>query len=346
MIGMKNMLEVLFLESHNLREEYIISGLRGCNCHLTLYSGTENKEELEQILKDKIYHFVFSIEFSPLAAHACEECGTKYVSWVYDHSAFLGKLECISSYNNYIFLHDYSLYLEFINRGFQTIYCFPLAEIDSIELYMQYINFMFSVIFKEKELEIFDTILQLERLRKKDKGPSWIIRAANLTQNREDITDDSVNTMYRLMKEEKELFILMHRQLTDYLNNLLKQKYANIGKEIFVWNKRGFSRELGATFWQFNCLVNIYNIFVEEMQATPDKKIPIFPSYESLDEMCNDYFKTIFWLRRMEYDIEESEGTMMSETAIKYILNIEMIYDKEKVRRKLREKGRLYSDEQ
>lgn len=131
------MIEVLFLEWDSFGQEYIIAEMKRCNCNITIYPWNTREEnmrenahlrnELERFLKEKTYHFVFSLNFYPVAANACNNCGTKYVSWVYDSPFLLLYSKYLSCATNYVFLFDYSLYKELCDKGIKTAYYLPMA---------------------------------------------------------------------------------------------------------------------------------------------------------------------------------------------------------------------------
>ncbi|NLL75898.1 MAG: glycosyltransferase [Clostridiales bacterium] len=131
------MMEVLFLEWDGFGQEYVIKELNKCGCKITTYAWNikeENMREneklrcsLEDLLREKTYHFVFSLNFFPVAALACYNCGTKYVAWVYDSPFLLLYSKYLSCSTNYVFLFDYSLYKGFCEHGIKTVYYLPMA---------------------------------------------------------------------------------------------------------------------------------------------------------------------------------------------------------------------------
>lgn len=70
--------------------------------------------------------FCFSYNYYPLLAEACHRHDIKYLSLVYD-SPFVKLYSFTIAYpTNYVFLFDYSLYLELKNGGINTVYYTPL----------------------------------------------------------------------------------------------------------------------------------------------------------------------------------------------------------------------------
>lgn len=137
------MREVLFLDWNSFGREYIINALEKAGYNVTLYIWNFKKEnmrenentrkKLEEMLFKNIYSFVFSVNFFPVAAHACNKCDTKYVSWVYDSPFLLLYSKYLYCTTNYVFLFDYSQYKELYEKGIRTVYYLPLAA--SVEDY-------------------------------------------------------------------------------------------------------------------------------------------------------------------------------------------------------------------
>lgn len=348
------MLEVLFLESDNLRKEYIINSLKTCDCNIMLCSLEDEKKTLENILKEKTYHFVFSIDYISSVAVVCDKSGTKYVSWVYDHAALLQDLGNIGVYTNYVFINEYSLYEKFVNDGLKTIYFLPVTLPDDNRMYEQYICFMYTILFKSGELEIFDAIQCLEETRRRNGNRYWVSMMNECFKEYGDIKKSYIDEIYHLLASEKKPFFSLKDQLTFYIDGLLRRKDKDISWEVFTWYKRNFTSELLGIFWEFYCLAIFVNISIEELHRDTKRNQSSLLQYESMNEMCRVFLQTVFYLRRIEYDIvlgEEREiftyidEMGLSEIALKHIVDKSQIFDKEKVREKLQKIRRKYRNE-
>ena len=99
-----------------------------------LTDAIENPEEdmaytqkLSQLLMEKRYDFLFSINFFPVLAEACHETDTLYVSWNCDSPLLAMYHDSIFYSTNVVFTFDYSNYSEFRQMGVTNIYHLPLA---------------------------------------------------------------------------------------------------------------------------------------------------------------------------------------------------------------------------
>lgn len=110
---------------------------------------------------------VFSIDYLPLLASACEICKLPYLAWIYDcpHHALLSKTTLYP--NNFMFCFDRSYAMQLIKQGCARVWHFPLAvDVDMFEEsiqagmeassdYMADISFVGSLyIEKEKWLDV------------------------------------------------------------------------------------------------------------------------------------------------------------------------------------------------
>ena len=87
-------MNILILEWDSFAHEYVMEEFMKAGCGVDKCSwpyGIENMrdneklfQKLSKILKEKEYAFVFSFDFFPVAAKACNQCGIKYASWIYD----------------------------------------------------------------------------------------------------------------------------------------------------------------------------------------------------------------------------------------------------------------------
>ncbi|WMC93879.1 DUF3880 domain-containing protein [Kineothrix sp. MB12-C1] len=348
------MLEVLFLKGDFPEERQVLNQLKLSDCNIVIYSWDGDEEKLGRTLREKTYHFVFTVNYISLVAGVCKKISTKYVSWVYNAFLLLDDLRNIGEYTNYIFLNDNALYKDFVARGCKRIFFLPLGEVEDIRNYGYYIQFMFSVLFKEGELDVFDAMQRLEAVRKRNDNRCWIQEINSCFKDYRNIKSTTTDEIYYLMKEEKEATFFLKGKLIDYINRLLKDKDINILLEIIMWYNRNYSGELHASCWEFTCLLIFLNISIEEMSKNNGVGISSILQYDSLEEICHTYLQTVFYLRRIEYDIDLGEEKeilcyiaqeRLSETALEYIIKEARIFDKSKVNKRLQELRRQYGNE-
>ena len=100
------------------------------------YTNQRREQELIAIMSKKKYDFVFSFNYFPIVAIACNVCKVPYASWIYD-SPLVALWHCsvVSPYN-FIFTFDKTDFIELRERGFQTVYYMPLAA--DVERYDSY----------------------------------------------------------------------------------------------------------------------------------------------------------------------------------------------------------------
>lgn len=130
-------MKVLMLEWDSFGQEYIRQGFQQAGCGVELYDwpfGTqdmrENKslcKQLMQKIEESEASFVFSLNFFPVAAKACNCCGVKYVSWIYDTPYLLLYSKHVRYDTNRICFFDKSLYYEFKKQNLNNVFYLPLA---------------------------------------------------------------------------------------------------------------------------------------------------------------------------------------------------------------------------
>lgn len=83
--------------------------------------------ELERNIRKVSPDFLFSFNYFPAAAIACNNLGIPYVSWVYDSPYVRMYHYSIVYPTNYIFVFDSAVYTEFHKEGISTVYFLPMA---------------------------------------------------------------------------------------------------------------------------------------------------------------------------------------------------------------------------
>lgn len=130
-------MRILFLKWDSFGNEYVVDAFEKAGCTIEYFQwpyGTEPMRENEALqkslmdfLSDRNYHFVFSFNFFPVAAKACYERGTSYVSWIYDSPFMLLYSEHTKYVTNQIYIFDKSVCQECWDRGMQNVYYLPMA---------------------------------------------------------------------------------------------------------------------------------------------------------------------------------------------------------------------------
>lgn len=130
-------MRILFLKWNGFGERYIEDEFKKAGCEVETADwpfGTEAMRENTKLvdslikkIRSKNFHFVFSLNFFPVASEAAYRCGTKYVSWIYDSPYLLLYSEKIKYVTNQIYFFDKSLWKEFKEKGIENIYYMPMA---------------------------------------------------------------------------------------------------------------------------------------------------------------------------------------------------------------------------
>lgn len=91
------------------------------------YSESEIEQLFFQAEKEAACDFVFSFNYFPAVSSYCKEKRFKYVSWVYDNPHLNVYSYTVLNSCNYIFLFDYSMYMELKGAGIETVYYLPMG---------------------------------------------------------------------------------------------------------------------------------------------------------------------------------------------------------------------------
>lgn len=130
-------MNILILEWDSFAHEYVMEEFCMAGCMVDKYPwpfGIENMrnnerllQELQKVLEEKEYAFVFSFDFFPVAAKACNQSGIKYAAWIYDSPYMLLYSKYTMLDTNYIFFFDKALFYEFREHGVKHAYYLPMA---------------------------------------------------------------------------------------------------------------------------------------------------------------------------------------------------------------------------
>lgn len=105
-----------------------------CSNYETDQAFTNN---LEKILQENHYDFIFSFNFFPLIARTAERFQIRYISWIYDcpHGTLCSP--AVKGTYNYIFVFDYVQYSGLSSLNLPHLFHFPLA-VHTTRLYEQW----------------------------------------------------------------------------------------------------------------------------------------------------------------------------------------------------------------
>lgn len=130
-------MKILLLEWDSFGQEYVTDAFLQNDCEIENYPWPFGKQEmrenhglceaLENRLRNGDISFVFSLNFFPVAAKACNLCGIRYVSWVYDTPYLLLYSKHIRYDTNQVYLFDHSLCEEFQKNGVSCVSYLPMA---------------------------------------------------------------------------------------------------------------------------------------------------------------------------------------------------------------------------
>lgn len=285
------------------------------------------KGNLQNELRRRTYHFICSVGFDEDTAYVAYNCGTKYISIQYDTSA--SDLYCPSVVypTNYIFFYDAAIVRIFREQGINTVYMLntnpPAEEIIQIS-------------FTEEEMSIYESMLETERY--------WLENGCSVSKR-----EHSLAEVYRSFAEEKNYLFRLKEKLLGYISKLIASGGPLGWEEIIAWFNRNVTKELRGYFWEFYILYIIADVYKQERNIYYGKENRMDISvlnFNDLDEIYYYYFKLIFMLRRIEYDLlPETHYEICSYVQEKNLSDIFMgcilyhgqIEDKTKVESRLRE---------
>lgn len=85
------------------------------------------EEKLHKLLSFQYYDLVFSANYYPIIAEACEACRITYISWIYDSPLLCLKHKSVFYSCNQIFTFDQSMVKEYRAMGVKNIHYMPLG---------------------------------------------------------------------------------------------------------------------------------------------------------------------------------------------------------------------------
>ena len=85
------------------------------------------EQEITSTIRRSVPDFVFSFNYFPVVALACQKLGLPYVSWIYDSPYVRMYHYSVNAPTNHVFVFDKAQYLEFHNAGISTVHYLPMA---------------------------------------------------------------------------------------------------------------------------------------------------------------------------------------------------------------------------
>lgn len=331
------MIEILFVQGMHPEEKNVIDEIRKAGCNVTIYKfNIQLDEELQveysklvMFLRKKTYHIMCSVNFDEILANAGYVSGTKYVSFQYDVSENALSSIYANYVTNYIIVNELLPYIQFRKKRVETVY---YCSFDMNEILANVIS--------DEELDIYKTILELEDFRRQD---------GNMVKSnkREDV--------YESYGREKEFLLRLKEQCGNYFDSLMSKRNCTAWEEMFVWFNRNVAKELDKHFWEFYVLRIMVQVYREEREAAErtGKELSVL-QFGSRQELFDTYFKMIFLLRRLEYDVDiesHMEAVIfikkysLSDIFMKFIFEKGQIDNKEKVIIKLKKLWQEYDNE-
>lgn len=223
-------MNILILEWDSFAHEYVIEEFQktGYDVHKLVWPfGQENMREndalcrkLETELKENEYSFVFSFNFFPVAAKACNQCNVKYAAWIYDTPYLLLYSQYTLLDTNYIFFFDKSLCMEFQKRGVTHAFYLPMAA--PVEFY--------------DKLKVDDVQKEMYRAEISFVGSTYNEENQNFFKYIEGVNDYTRGYLHAIMGIQKDLYgsFILEELLTDDIVREL-QKVCPVEKEPDEW---------------------------------------------------------------------------------------------------------------
>ncbi|NLL75902.1 MAG: glycosyltransferase [Clostridiales bacterium] len=140
-------MRILFMEWRSLGQLDITTEFKRRGYEVDFYPfprKTENTrlnmelgEKIIRTIAGKNYDFVFSYNYFPVIAIACNACKVKYVSWTFDSPFIQLYSNTLFFPYNYVFVFDKAVCLDLWAHGANTVYYLPMAA--PVERYDSYI---------------------------------------------------------------------------------------------------------------------------------------------------------------------------------------------------------------
>ena len=341
------MKKILYVKNNKIENQQVIEEFKNCGYAVMEYEMTDKKstvddeviiQEVSQIVNETFFHFVFSFDFYEAACRACMETATKYVIWLEQGNSDTQNSNYLGNIINHFVVSDSKFYEEWKQKGVLNCYEVPREE--------NSVSKAEGLIFKEGELDVYHTIDELFALHKNDKEPKITLKKLSSIKEADELMKQT-DCFFNKMESEKELSILLKEQLLAYVDGLLQKTDWNAWREMVLWTRRHECRDLLYCFWEFYLLKKSVAIYSEEtIQYYENGDIPSIIQMGSFQELSETYFKLLFLLRRLVYDIAPEEekdiidyimDRKVSVVFIKHVIEHNQIENKEKVYKRLEE---------
>ena len=214
-----------------------------------------------------------------------------------------------------------------------------------------------------KEMTLLEKIEYVESVAQKDvcrelfEASEWQILSAvweykAFSEQFKDMEQgNDVDKYLYKMDCEKQYLLNIKVAMEAQIDKILSEQNVDRWFDLLVWHKMVLPSALKKRFWEFYVLEIVLIIFIAECKQCEKNGMPISViKFQSMQDLLDCYFKTIFLLRRVEYEIEpvneiidHVKGRGLSSIYVKKILEAAQIYEKAKVIKKL-EEGGLLSD--
>lgn len=223
-------MNILVLEWDSFAHEYVIEEFQKAGYNISKLAwpfGRENMRDNDTLcrklaneLKEREYSFVFSFNFFPVAAKACNQCGVKYAAWIYDTPYLLLYSQYTLLDSNYIFFFDTSLCREFQRKGVKHAFYLPLAA--PVDVYDK-------MSANDKQMEKYQSEISFV-------GSTYNEEKQNFFKYIEAVNDYTKGYLHAIMGMQKELYgsFILEELLTDNIIREL-QKVCPIEKEPDEW---------------------------------------------------------------------------------------------------------------
>lgn len=148
--------------------------------------------------------------------------------------------------------------------------------------------------------------------------------------------------VFRSMEQEREISFLLKKRMDAHIDFLLKQEKIDAWMEILMWYRFLDGKGIIVNrFWEYPILGTMLNAFMEEIKLYYGKgNFMSILKIHSMEELLDTYFRIVFWLRRIEYDVEPVNEVLceltereISFTVVKAVLNDARISHREEVQK-------------
>lgn len=164
----------------------------------------------------------------------------------------------------------------------------------------------------------------------------------NLTELNSPDTARVAKEIFRKMERDKDISFSLKKRIFSYMDLLLEQGTIEAWKEILLLYQFLEKKEvLVNEFWEFSVLKTMLNAFETELNLHYKEERPIsLLKICNMEELMETYFRVVFLLRRIEYDVEPISGTLcelmenrISPATVWAVLKDARIFHREKVAR-------------